>query len=105
LNLQNSAATNGLTLTAMNTSAGNVQLGLTGTLSNSGLANSSTTVNGQTCTLGAACTVPNPTVNGQTCALGSTCNVNSGAAAGTLALNNGSGSALTGIDLPDVHRF
>lgn len=37
LNLQNSAATNGLTLTFTNGSAGNVQLGLTGTLNDAGL--------------------------------------------------------------------
>jgi hypothetical protein len=37
------------------------------------------------------------TANGQTCTLGSTCNVNSGASVHTVALNEGSGSALTGV--------
>ena len=37
------------------------------------------------------------TPNGQTCTLGSTCNVNSGAAAHSVALNQGNGSALTGV--------
>lgn len=37
LNLQNSAATNGLTLTFTNPSGGNVQLGLSGTLNDAGL--------------------------------------------------------------------
>jgi len=48
-------------------------------------------------------TVPNAalansavTANGQTCTLGSNCNVNSGATSGTVAVNNGNGSALTG---------
>lgn len=58
INLENSAATNGLTLTFANPSAGNVQLGLTGTLANSGLANSSTTLNGQTVALGASGNIP-----------------------------------------------
>lgn len=57
LNLQNSAAFNGLTFTVSNPSAGNVQLGASGTLNNSGLTNSATTVNSQTCTLGSSCTV------------------------------------------------
>ena len=34
------------------------------------------------------------TINGQTCTLGSTCNVNVGATSGTVAVNNGNGSAL-----------
>lgn len=58
LNLLNSAATDGITLTATNTSAGNVQLGFTGTATNAFLANAATTVNGQTCTLGSTCTIP-----------------------------------------------
>ncbi len=39
------------------------------------------------------------TPNGQTCTLGSTCNVNVGAAAHSLALNQGNGSAITGLAL------
>lgn len=58
VNFLNSAATNGLTLTFTNTSLGNIQLGFTGTLSNAGLANSLTTVNSQSCTLGSTCTIP-----------------------------------------------
>lgn len=46
VNFENSAATDGLTLTFSNPSLGNVQLGFTGTLTNAGLANSSLTVNG-----------------------------------------------------------
>jgi hypothetical protein len=57
LNLINSAATNGITLTVTNTSGGTVQLGYTGTLNNSGLTNSSTTIDGVTCTLGSTCTL------------------------------------------------
>jgi hypothetical protein len=49
-----------------------------GSLANSGLANSATTPNGQTCTLG------------------STCNVNSGAAAHSVSINEGSGAAIAG---------
>lgn len=58
VNFENSAATNGITLQFSNPSAGNVQLGLSGTLNNAGLTNSATTVNGQTCTLGSTCTIP-----------------------------------------------
>jgi hypothetical protein len=36
------------------------------------------------------------TANGQTCVIGSTCNVNAGAAAHSVALNQGNGNALTG---------
>lgn len=61
VNFLNSAATNGLTLTFNNPSAGNVQLGLSGTLNNSGLTNSSTSVNGQSCSLGGSCAIPNVT--------------------------------------------
>ncbi len=39
------------------------------------------------------------TVNGQTCTLGSTCNVNAGAAANSIALNQGAGAAVTGLAL------
>ncbi len=37
------------------------------------------------------------TANGQTCTIGSSCNVNAGAGAHTVALNEGNGSALTGV--------
>ena len=36
------------------------------------------------------------TANGQTCTIGSTCNINAGAAAHSVALNQGNGNALTG---------
>jgi len=52
VNFENSAATNGLTLTFANPSAGNVQLGLSGTLTNAGLQNSSITLNGSSVSLG-----------------------------------------------------
>lgn len=58
VNFLNSNTTDGLILTFTNTSAGNIQLGFTGTLTNAGLANSATTVNSQTCTLGSICTIP-----------------------------------------------
>lgn len=63
-NFLNSAATNGLTLTFANPSAGGIQLGFTGTLNNTGLANPATTVNSQTCTLGSTCTVTVPISTG-----------------------------------------
>jgi hypothetical protein len=77
INFQNSNATNGLTLTFANPSAGNVKLGVTGTLNNAGLTNSSTTVNGANCALGSACNVET-------------------AAAGQLAVSGGAGASLTG---------
>ncbi len=58
VNFENSAATDGLTLSFSNPSAGNVQLGLSGALTNAGLANPATTVNTETCTLGSTCTIP-----------------------------------------------
>ena len=58
VNFLNSAATDGITLTFTNGSAGQVTLGFTGTLTNAGLANPATTVNSQTCTLGSTCTIP-----------------------------------------------
>lgn len=58
INFLNSAAFNGLTITFANPSTGQVQLGVSGTLGNAGLTNPATTVNGQLCTLGSACTVP-----------------------------------------------
>ena len=59
LNLTNSAATNGLTLTVTNSGTNVVQLGYTGTLNNSGLTNPSTTVNNVSCILGSTC-INNP---------------------------------------------
>ena len=52
VNYQNSAATNGLTLTFSNPSAGNIKLGFTGTLTNVGLANSAMTIAGTSVSLG-----------------------------------------------------
>lgn len=78
VNYQDSTATNGLTIGFSNPSAGNVKLTISGTLGNAGLTNSSTTANGQTCTLG------------------STCNVNVGATAHGVAINEGNGSAIAG---------
>jgi hypothetical protein len=81
INFQNSAAFNGLTFTFANPSAGNIQLGASGTLANAGLVNSSLTY------------------NGQAVALGASGNVNSGAAAHSVAVNEGNGSAITGLAL------
>jgi hypothetical protein len=57
LNFVNSSASNGLTLTFNNPSSGNIQLGLSGQLSNSGLLNPSLTINSTVCTLGSSCMV------------------------------------------------
>src|SRR5208282_1429060 len=56
INFENSAATNGLTLTFTNPTNGNVQLGLTGTLTNAGLANSAITIAGTSVSLGGSTT-------------------------------------------------
>lgn len=45
------------------------------------------------------------TPNGQTCTLGSTCNVNSGAAAHSVALNEGSGAAIGGASIGTSGRL
>jgi hypothetical protein len=45
------------------------------------------------------------TINGQTCTLNSTCNVNSGAAAHSVALNQGNGSAITGAAIGTAGRL
>lgn len=82
VNFENSATTNGLTLGFLNPSAGNVQLTLSGTLANAGLANSSLTFNGQNVSLGASG------------------NVNNGAAQYSIALNGAAGAAIGGIALP-----
>jgi len=63
-----------VTAISQSTSAGTCS-----TVANAMLANSATTANGQTCTLG------------------STCNVNTGATAHSVAINQGNGSALTGV--------
>ena len=54
INFENSAAFNGLTATFANPSAGNVQLGFSGTLGNAGLTNSSVTFNGISDSLGSS---------------------------------------------------
>lgn len=81
LNLQN-ATFAGLTFTWANLSGGNVTVQPVGTLDNAGLTHSFTTVNGQTCTLGSACTVSATglpvTANGSAVATASTFNVQSG---------------------------
>lgn len=58
INFENSTAFNGLTATVSNPSAGNVQLGLSGSLGNAGLANSSVTLNSQAVALGASANIP-----------------------------------------------
>lgn len=107
LNFLNSAATNGLTLTVANPSAGNIQLGLSGTLTNAGLQNSSVTVNtsgplsgGGALSLGASLTL--------TCA---TCVTSSGggalsatapitvSGAGLIAVNNATTSTVGVLEL------
>lgn len=82
INFENSAAFNGLTLTFTNPSAGNIQLGVSGTLGNAGLTYSSMTI------------------NGQNVSLGGTGNVNNGAPQFSIALNGGAGAAIGGITLP-----
>ena len=67
INFQNSAATDGLTLTFANPSAGNVKLGFTGTLTNAGLANSAITIAGASVSLGGAtASLPSPGAIGGT---------------------------------------
>jgi hypothetical protein len=58
INFLNSSVTNGLTLAFTNTSSGNIQLGLVGALTNSGLQNSTITLNGITTSLGGSGTIP-----------------------------------------------
>lgn len=60
-NFQNSTGgniVNGITITFSNPTGANVQAAISGSLANAGLANSSTTVNLQSCVLGSACTIP-----------------------------------------------
>ena len=60
VNFQTSTGGNivdGLTVVAVNSSGNNIQFAVTGNLTNAGLANSSIIVSGQTCVLGASCTI------------------------------------------------
>lgn len=57
INFLTSSAINGFTLSFTNTSAGIIQLGLSGTLNNAGITNPQVTVNGHVCTLGNTCAV------------------------------------------------
>lgn len=89
VNFQNSAATNGLTLTFTNPSVGNVQLGFTGTLTNAGLANSAITIAGTPVALGGSTSsFPNPGAIGGT-------TPSTGAFTTLSATNTVSGSATT----------
>lgn len=56
-NFISSSAVDGITLVASNPTANNVTFTLSGALTNAGLANSSITVSGASCVLGASCTV------------------------------------------------
>lgn len=67
LDFINPASFNGLTFTFQNTSGGIETFAVGGTLNNAGLTNSTITVNGTVCTLGASCAPSNPSavsVNG-----------------------------------------
>ena len=64
LNLQNSAPTNGLTLTHTNTSAGNVQLGLSGILTVPGGGTSLGTLTAHALYVGNGTSAPNPVAAG-----------------------------------------
>lgn len=91
-NFTNSGSTNGLTITFSNTGLGIIQAGLLGTLNNSGLTNSTVTVNGKTCTLGASCS-PNPTTDAN-CASGTSPAVCGLASAGAVAVPTGTNPTL-----------
>jgi hypothetical protein len=58
VNFVSGSAVDGITLVASNPVGNNVTYAISGALTNSGLANSSTTVSGVSCVLGATCTVP-----------------------------------------------
>jgi hypothetical protein len=91
VNFENSAATNGLTLTFTNPSSGNVQLGLSGTLTNAGLTNSGITLGSTSVSLGG--TISSATgFNAATATLATTAS----ALAGTPTLCS-TGNAPTGI--------
>jgi hypothetical protein len=67
LNVLNSIAFNGLTLTFTNASAGNVQAGFSGTLGNAGLTNSAITIAGTSVALGGSTSsLPSPGAIGGT---------------------------------------
>jgi hypothetical protein len=66
LNFTNPSSFNGLTFTFSNPSGGVETFAVGGTLANAGLANSSTTVNGQPCVLGSTCTVTSTLPNALT---------------------------------------
>lgn len=85
----NSGAFGGFTVSGdatLNTGTGVLTVG-NGAITNAKLANSLTTVNGQTCTLG------------------STCNANAGAAAHSVALNEGSGAAFAAATIGTSGRL
>lgn len=58
LNFVNPSSFNGLSFAFSNPSGGNETFGVTGTLGNAGLTNSSVTFNGQTASLGGSATIP-----------------------------------------------
>lgn len=89
IQFNNAGAFGGFTVSGdatLNTGTGVLTVG-NGAITNAKLANSSTTVNGQTCTLG------------------STCNANSGAAAHSVALNEGAGVALAAATIGTAGRL
>ena len=69
VNMQNSTVFHGVTFTFANPSSGNVQLGASGTFENAVLQNSSVTINGETCALGATCYPTNAVQTSQTTAI------------------------------------
>jgi hypothetical protein len=69
-----------------------------GSIYDTGLTASSTVCTSASNLLISGCgSVLNITINGQTCAPGGSCNVNVGAAAHSIALNQGNGNAITGL--------
>jgi hypothetical protein len=110
LNFNNPATFNGLTFTYSNPSSGNETFAVGGTMGNAGLTNPSTTVNGQSCVLGASCTI---TGSAPVAALGSSDTIsaagtfatqltlsNSGFAAGTFIEINANGIYTTTTGVP-----
>jgi hypothetical protein len=98
VNFENSAATNGLTLTFTNPTVGNVQLGFTGTLANAGLANSAITIGGTSVALGGTTvSFPSPgPIGGTTPASGSFTTINaSGNITGNLIGNASTATTAT----------
>lgn len=69
VNIQNSASFHGLVFSVSNGSAGNIQLGASGTLANDGLQNNSITYAGTTCSLGNTCYPTNSVQLSQTAAI------------------------------------